>query len=259
MKPSTFFSLIALFLGLSLFNCAGTPSGKPEAGYPNTRYPAGGPVFTGVSNGRYLSKDRALTLALQDAARRVSFFHSVEAVIESSEIYNPRFRISQVQDKRKLIYDTDYEKYLRLLEFDPKRDVYEEHGALFVHAVYTGETEGTAGYRYGARSGKPLWIENPPAESGGLFYAVGFAGSRLSHKDTVIASYEDAVYALVKNNFSKTYTSQQADENTLLDTSLVLVSGVVKGFHVLETWRDPKSGAVWTLAAAREVNRKREE
>jgi hypothetical protein len=231
--------------------CAGAPTEKPETGDRT-----GAPVFTGVSSAYYLSKDRALILALQDAGRQVSFFHSVEVVIKSSEIYNPQFRIAHIDDEKELVYDTDYGKYIRLLEFDPERDVYEEHGALFVNAVYTGEIRGTAEYHRRTGTDKPSWVENPPEETGGFLYTVGVAGAHLSHKDTVIASYEDAVYAFVKNSFSNIYASQAVDENTMLDNSFILFSGVVKGFHVLDTWRDPKSGAVWTLAAAREVVRK---
>ncbi|MDR3174242.1 MAG: hypothetical protein LBU19_08335 [Treponema sp.] len=254
MKPSVPYLLFSVIPGMILFytilpGCTGTPPVKPGNGYR-----AG--VFPGVSSGRYLSKDRALALALRDAARRVSFFHSVEAAITSSEIYNPQFRISQVNEERELVYDTDYEKYVPFLQFDPDRDVYEEHGALFVQALYTGETGTAAGYRRGAGTLKPSWVEHPPEETGGLLCAVGVAGSRLSYKDMVIASYEDAVCAFVKNSFSKTYASQQTGEYAMLDSSVVHISGIVKGFHVLETWRDPKSGALWTLAAAREVIRK---
>lgn len=254
MKLSTCCFLVIAIFGLGFLTCTGTPPGESEL-----ERTAGMPVFIGVSNGHYLSKNRALALALQDAARRVSFFHSVEAVISSSEIYNPQFRISRMNNERKLIYDTEYEKYSRLLEFDPKRDVYEEHSTLFIRAAYTGAIEGAIGHHYRAAPGKPVWIENPPVENDKLFYAVGFAGSRRSYKDTMIASYEDAVYAFVKSGSYKTYASQQVDGNTMLDASFVLVSGVVKGFHVLETWRDPESGSVWTLAAAREVIRKMKE
>jgi hypothetical protein len=239
---------------MSLLACAGTPPEEPETGDR-----AGLLVFTGVSSAYYLSRDRALALAIQDAARRVSFFYSVEAIVKSSEIYNPHFGIVHRDDEKELAYDREYGKYIKLLEFDPEQDVYEEHGALFVRAVYKGEGTGVEGFRRSAGTGKPPWIENPPEETGGFLCAVGVAGARLSHKDAVIASYEDAVYTFVKNSFSKIYVSQQTDENTLLDSSFAFFSGVVKGFHVLETWRDPQSGAVWTLAAAREVIRKTEE
>jgi hypothetical protein len=249
----SFFFLITLLLCVNFFGCTTLPV-KPETG--RRAEPL---VFTGVSNVYALSRDRALSLALRDAARRVSFFHSVEAVIKSSEIYNPQFRIVHMEEEKELIYDTDYGKYISLLEFDPELDVYEEQGALFVNAVYTGETGRAAVFRRGAGGGKPSWVENPPEESGGFIFAVGFAGARLSRKDAVITSYEDAVYSFVKNSSAKIYASQQIDENTMLDNSSMFFSGVVKGFQVLEIWTDPQSGAVWTLAAAREVVHKKEE
>jgi hypothetical protein len=220
-----------------------------------------GRFFWGVSSGLYLSKNRAITLALRDAARRVSFFHSVEVRLNSRETYNPQLRISRMVYQEDLIHDTDYEKYLRLLDFDAGKDVYEENGALFVRARYTGEIQEFTDYQRGAlpsagRPGsrsQPPWIEKPPAEIGGFPCAVGFGGKRLSYKDTVIASYEDAVFALVKNRFYTEAASQAVVGGTMLESAAAGVSGTVKGFRVLETWRDGKSGAVWTLAAAREV------
>jgi hypothetical protein len=242
------FFLMKMLVCMSILNCTGLPSGEPEAG-------PGALVFTGVSSAHYLSRDRALTLALRDAARQVSFFHSVEAIIKTSESYNLQFGMVRVDDERELIYDTDYGKYIPLLEFDSERDVYEEQGAFFVRAVYTGEGRGVGNGRRGTGTGKPSWVESPPEETGGFPCAVGVATARLSHKDAVIASYEDAVYALVKNNFTQIYVSQQADGHTMLENSFVFFSGIVRGFQVLETWTDPKSGTVWTLAAAREVIR----
>jgi hypothetical protein len=216
------------------------------------------PVFTGVASGNYLSKDRAVELALRDAARQVSFFHGVEAVIRTAETYDPQFRVSRIGETRELVYDTDYEKLIPLLEFDPERDVYEEHGTLFVRTAYTG----TAGMTHNGGSPRaagtgipvrPAWVGNPPAEYGGFPCATGVAASRLHHKDTVTASYEDAVFALVKNSLAQVYASGQMSDRAMLGASLTLVRGAVKGFRILETWRDPESGAVWTLAAAREI------
>lgn len=248
MKASTvfFFLIILLF-----FAPASSTGADDEAGT----------VFLGVSSGSYLSKNRAVILAMRDAARRVSFFHSVEVRIKSSETYDPQLRISRVIEEKELIHDADYEKYIRLLEFDAEKDIYEENGALFIRARYTGAIRGITGYRPGAsHSGvRPPWVESPPAEIDEQPCAVGFGGPRLSYKDAVIASYEDAVYALVKNSFYTENASQVAFERTAVDISSTHVSGIVKGFRVLETWTDPKSGAVWTLAIAREVNHQGEE
>jgi hypothetical protein len=228
---------------------------KPDAA-PDRR--AGLPVFTGVASGNYLSKDRAVELALRDAARQVSFFYGVEAVIRTAETYDPQFRVSRIGETRELVYDTDYEKFIPLLEFDPERDVYEEHGALFVRAAFNGTADMThngGSPRAVGTPARPSWVGNPPAEYGGFPCATGVAASRLHHKDTVTASYEDAVFALVKNSLAQVYASGQMSDRAMLDASLTLVRGAVKGFRILETWQDPESGAVWTLAAAREVIR----
>jgi hypothetical protein len=102
---------------------------------------------------------------------------------------------------------------------------------------------------------KPSWVDSPPAEYGGLPCATGVAASRIHHRDAATASYEDALFALVKNSLAQVYASGQMTEYAMLDASLTLVRGPVKGFYIRETWRDPASGAVWTLAAAREVIR----
>lgn len=250
VKPPVVFSLFLL-----IFLCSSGPVEGED-----------GRVFWGVSSGLYLWKNRAVTLALRDAARRVSFFHSVEVRFNTREAYNPQFRLSRMVDERELVYDTDYEKYLGLLAFDAEKDVYEENGALFVRARYTGEIRDLAASPSGGfpaglpgREGlpgglsRPLWVEKPPAEIGGQPCAVGFGGKRLSFKDAVIASYEDAAVGLVKNRFYTAASSQAVFEGAMVERSAAGVSGIVKGFRVLETWRDAKSGAVWTLAAAREV------
>jgi hypothetical protein len=240
--------LLMVFLGLSLFSCASSPEREPPL--------QNAPVFLGVAGGFYLSKDRAVNTALRDAARRVSLYHAVEAVIQIDEVYNLRYRITGVHNKRELIYDEEYEKYIESLEFDPEKDVYEEHDAVFVRARYQGRGTDRVNYMHPASSGqeKPGWIENPPPEINGYPAAAGFAGGRLSHRDTVVASYEDAIFALVQNNFSTVEAAQETYGDVTAYSSASRVRGKVKGFYILETWTDPQSKAVWTLALAREVS-----
>jgi hypothetical protein len=270
MKHTVFFFMTVLsatVLCLCPAGCAGTPETLPDyRNGPHTGDWSGLPVFIGVASARYLpnGRNRAIELALRDAARQVAFFHGVEAVIKTTETYDPQLRVTRITETRELVYDTDFEKHLPLLEFNPERDVYEEHGALFVRAAYTGAGGGIAHIDIEGIEGRPLaagipakpsWVENPPSEYGGFVCAIGVAASRLHHKDTVTASYEDALFALVKNSFSEVYAFRQETGHTMLDTSVILVRGAVKGFFIWETWRDPESGAVWTLAAAREVTR----
>ncbi|MDR1932122.1 MAG: hypothetical protein LBQ57_04765, partial [Spirochaetales bacterium] len=169
-----------IFLNLSLFSCATSP--ERESTLQNA------PVFLGVSGGFYLSKDRAVNTALRDAARRVSLYHAVEAIIQFDGVYNLQYRITGVNNKRDIIYDEEYEKYIELLEFDPEKDVYEEHDAVFVRARYKGSGTDRVNYIHPPSNSqrKPRWIENPPSEINGYPAAVGFAERRLSHRDTVV-------------------------------------------------------------------------
>ncbi|MDR1352521.1 MAG: hypothetical protein LBK05_04480 [Treponema sp.] len=231
-----------------------------EGGFWNSGRFRQGLVFFGVSGGYYVSRNRAVDLALRDAARRLSFYHSVEAFIQFDETYYRQFQGSQIDTARGLIHDEDYEKYIGALEFDPEQDVYEDDNVLFVRAGYTGPDAAPVNsvpspppraFRSGAQ--KPSWIESPPSRIDGRPASIGFSGPRLSYKDTLTASYEDAVFALVQNYFYAVAAGQTAGNTEAGDCSAARAAGVVMGFYVLETWTDSVTGGVWTLAVAREV------
>jgi hypothetical protein len=239
--------VLTMFLAASLLFCADAAQTAEED--PGAR---NGAVFLGVAGGFYLSKERAVSLALKDAARRVSMYHQVEASIQFTEVYDPQYRQTNVVNSRKLAYGEDYEKYTACLEYDGEKDVYEEHDAVFVRARYKG-IDIKLSYSESKHKNKPEWIENPPSKIEGYPAAIGFAGGQLSHKDTVIASYEDAIFALLQNSTFTVSGVQETKGGLLSDSSTACVSGVIKGFYIVETWTDPRTKAVWTLAAAREI------
>jgi hypothetical protein len=172
--------------------------------------------------------------------------------VEFEESYIPQYQGYAVYKNRELIFDEDYEKYMTLLEYDGEKDVYEENNTVFVRTRYKGE--GFIHYSGAANGGeKPLWIENPPSDIDGYPAATGFASGHLAHKNTVIASYEDAVFALLLNSSLKMAGVQETYNNLLFDTMASRALGTIKGFYVVETWTDPETKAVWTLAVAREI------
>jgi hypothetical protein len=124
---------------------------------------------------------------------------------------------------------------------------------LFVRAGYRGGDSAAVSYVRPPSDGKPAWIENQPARIGGQYAAVGFAAERVSYKNTVTASYEDAVFAMVQNHLYAVTAGQTEGGGAPGDFSVSYASGIVKGFYVLETWTDPDTGGVWTLAIAREI------
>jgi hypothetical protein len=236
---------LALLIALLLFSCAGFPSG-PEPLSHNA------PVFTGVADGFYLWKNRAIAQALKDAARRVSLYHSVGAYIQFDETYDPAsYQGSRIFSQMKIFYDEDYEKYISDLEYDQK-DVYEEYNAVFVRARYKG-IDVKVPYSGAEHQSKPQWIENPPPTIEGFPAAVGFAGGQLSYRKTIIASYEDAIFALLQNNGHIITGVQETSGGVFSDSSALRASGIIKGFYIVETWTDPRTKAVWTLAVAREI------
>jgi hypothetical protein len=81
---------------------------------------------------------------------------------------------------------------------------------------------------------------------------VGFAGKRSRLKDTVNASCDSAVAALIESASSRiTAAESSAAGSNSLSAVHIRSEGRLVNFHVLEFWIDPDSGAAWTLAAAR--------
>jgi hypothetical protein len=256
---------------LLFFSCAGSPPAKnPKAAnsqadvFWNT-LPAGNQmVFIGVAGENIFNQQEAIDRALEDAARKIAFFYFVGGeVIHRENIGNGAFDY-RVENKTTLDYDKEgYKKYIDALEFDADRDVRIENQAVFVRTRYADPGAPAVQYGYPAAGAKPGWIDSPPTEISGYLVGIGFAGPRLYHKDTVIASYENAVFALVHSLSSSVKSEITASQNSLdtfasysaVTSSEAVSSGSVQGFYVLDTWTDPGTRAVWTLAVAKAASR----
>jgi hypothetical protein len=212
-----------------------------------------GLVFFGVAGGNYLSRDRAITLALEDVARRIAFYHSVGGKMVHNEKQGPGFLDFGSDHKAILSYDQDYKKYVRELEFDSNGDIHEENHLLFVRSRYKVKNPVAINHVRTSETGEPWWIVSPPATIDGNIAGVGFAAKRFYRSDTVISSYENAVFGLLKTG-SVTVNSKREIAQHFTDTSLsITVSGELKNFYIVEVWTDPKTLDVWTLAIAREI------
>ncbi|MDR3172203.1 MAG: hypothetical protein LBU17_11375 [Treponema sp.] len=245
---------------LMVFSCTSfTPLPEPSSGIPVSRRKAfwdstpntNELIFLGVA-GDNLYKQKAITLALEDAARRVAFYQSVGGTMVYHEGHGIGFLDFRFDSDTTLDYDQDYRQYIAYLHFDPDRDVFEENQSVFVRTRYRTQGPLAIKYNYVTKNGTPRWINKPPTEIAGYLAGVGFAGPRMFHKDTVIASYENAVFDIVKSVSSRMYAKQEMLMNSMNTTSVTTISGMLRGFYVLETWTNPKTQAVWTLAIARE-------
>jgi hypothetical protein len=213
-------------------------------------------VFIGVA-GFHLDQDAALRLALEDAARKAALFHAVRARSLREEYIGSGFLDYRYESASVLDFNQNYRSYVEQLRFDSERDIRMDRWTVFVRARFTAPYEFRVFYERSAGPGKPRWVSFPPVEISGFLAGVGFANPRLAHKDTVIASYENAILSLIDrvSNTMHIELVNSGDSGSSAPSSIrssSLSSASLEGFYVLDVWVEPETRAVWTLAIARE-------
>jgi hypothetical protein len=255
--------VIVLAFIVSVYSCSSSPS-VPEAPPPepfdfwDTR-PIGDELFFLGAAGVRLNMQEAVDFALEDAARRVAFFQSIGGTISHHENIGSGFFDYSSENENTLQFDEEYKNYIDALSYDPDTDVFTENQAVFVRTRYRSANGIALEYTRNSQGGKPRWVDNPPGKISGFLAGVGFAGPRLYYKDTVVASYENAVFSIIKSVSNEVTSLQETTRfsgNSFSSATVInnetSASGTLKGFYVLDTWTDPATRAVWTLAIARE-------
>jgi hypothetical protein len=213
-------------------------------------------VFIGVAGIRS-RRQESIERALEEAAKKVSIFERVEGTIYSYSSQGGRFLDYRSETTSVLNYSQNYRDYIEKLEYDPDADVFQQENAVFVRVRYKGSLPLSYQSPASGSGGRPGWVDNPPQTISGYAAGVGYAGRRNAHRDTVIVSYENAILAIIRDQSSKIWsTSEGLRGSGFLDYSAVnqkgiSAGGVLTGFYVLETWTDPATKEVWTLAIAR--------
>ena len=219
-------------------------------------YPRGGNlVFLGVAGIRFREQE-SIDLALEDAARRISIFRNVEGEFQIVSARGGRLLDYRAETRSSLRYDIEAVRF-DTHYFDAQYDVLVSENAVFVRVRYPGSL--TLAYRpyFQRPGGRPSWVDNPPERIGQYDAGVGFAGRRHAHRDTVTASYENAIFSIILNKYAVAFGQTFAYRGPgFLDVASVVREGVhargrLNGFYVLETWTDPDDRSVWTLAIAR--------
>ena len=205
-------------------------------------------LFVGSAR-RHLRLNDSIDAALHDAARKVAFFHSVSGEIVTHEssgalVGNTFVVHSEINDTG------DYVRYLDKLEYNRKTDVFESDNTVFVHARYHSTSIINIGYTPVQNNEKPWWIDNPPSKIGSYSAAVGFSAARLYHNDTVVVSYENAIISLIESSVIGIRIIESETGISNNSSSISIASGTLTGFFVLDTWTDPITKSVWTLAIA---------
>ncbi|MFP3042894.1 hypothetical protein LQZ19_13835 [Treponema primitia] len=268
--------MVAIFFSLVVLSCASLPSKSSspavnpakkgavqnsetaESRFWHSLPARDGLVFIG-SAGVRSNRDDSIKLALQDIARKVSIFSSVEGEFVAHHKTGSGFFDFTADTKTSLAFNEDYQGYVESLDFDPDTDVIQYENSIFVRARYNGSGSIPINYELfnGTNGSKPSWIDNPPKEISGYTVGVGFASRRAVHRDTVNASFEAAIFSVIKEISSQitggdvnyqgngTFDYRTTNENT------ITARGVLNNFYVLDTWIDKSNKAVWTLAVAR--------
>lgn len=213
-------------------------------------------VFLGVAGIRF-RRQESIDLALKDAARRLAIFRDVEGEFYTWAARGGRLLDYRAETRSSLSYNLNHEHYIAAFGFNENYDIFESENAIFVRVRYPGSL--SLNYRpyFPRRNGRPSWIDSPPDKIGQYSAGVGFAGQRHAHRDTITASYENAVFAIILNKYAVAFGETLAYRGPgLLDSASIIREGVrargrLNGFYVLETWTDPNDRSVWTLAIAR--------
>jgi hypothetical protein len=215
-------------------------------------------VFLGVA-GLRSHREESLRLALEEAARRVDLFHGVEGEFTAYSYRRSRLLDYRSETTTSLNTQDSYADYVEDLEFDEESDVFLNGNALFVRVRYPGVLDVDYQPSSTGSNGKPVWIDTPPETISGYTAGVGYAARRDAHRDTVIASCENAVFSIIKNlagtvrGITSDFRGSGFFDISSASGNMLSAKGALKGFYVLDTWVDPVGLDVWTLAVAREA------
>jgi hypothetical protein len=254
----------ALFFSFTLNACSTPPPPPPESGSPApvnfwASTPSRDLVFIGGA-GLHSDREESVNLALQDIARKVSIFNAVEGEFVTYNKTSSSFFDYASSVRSSLIFDEDYLGFVENLEYNPDADVMQIDNSIFVRARFRAPDAVQMPYQTPLSAGgnaRPGWIDNPPAEISGHPVGIGYAGRRALHRDTVNASFEAAIFSILRTMSSQVSVGAvnyqgagSFDYHSANDTT-VSARGKLKGFYVLDTWIDPSNMGVWTLAIAR--------
>jgi hypothetical protein len=229
-------------------------SEKPDANHWITPPTPNELVIVGVS-GRQTRREAEIQNAREDAARKISMYYGVYAEVENSQYTGAGFLEVSVDTTVKIEYDQQTERYLDKLVFDPKRDVFTRNNAVYIRFTYPASFPGDISYQSEKNpNGSPKWTTSPPHEINGIPAGVGFARKQERFRDAVMKSYEAAAASFVSNISSSVTSGEVATSNQGASFVRQQSRGRLTSFLVLETWIDPASEAVWTLAVARNAN-----
>jgi hypothetical protein len=257
--PLFFFFL--LFTSCALFQKITAPEGNfskeplaGDSGFWDTRPGNGRLIFIGGAAARE-NRDEAIQFALLDAARKVSIFHGVKGLSVSAVSIGEGAYDFYSDAAVDIAFDPEYERYIDELEFDPKTDVLDSDGSVFVRTRWTPPVFFHVNFFSGGTD-RPDWVTNPPETIDGFLVGVGRSNPYSRRHDTLIASYKNAIGSILNIVNSKVRSGlasvESVDYAAAVSSNVQIAEGKLSQFYILEIWTDPKTKAIWTLGIARD-------
>jgi len=217
-----------------------------------------GLVFIGRA-GRRSDPKETLRFALEDAARQVAVFHKVSGeFIMVNNIGSGAFDYIY-ETSASIDYDVEgADQYVDSLQFNADTDTLETENTFFIRTAYRSALPFPVRYSPVHRADqKPDWVDNPPLDIEGYEVGVGYSGRYSSLADTYKNSAQNAIFSIIRDISAsyKSYDVQYQNTGSLFgymysNNNTVYSNGTLTGFYVLDTWMDPKTKSVWTLAIA---------
>ena len=208
-------------------------------------------IVIGVSN-PMLRRQEEIDAAKEDAARKVAMFYGIQGNVESIINTNDNIFENSHTYNAELKYDSNHEKFIERLTYDPQQDILITNEGIFIRFQY--ETT-IANINYNARiiNNRPTWTRNQDKpEIEGYVTSVGFARNQRRLKDTINKSTEDAISRMIEEQYSTLNTSDVSEFGQGASTSIHSVSeGKLNNFQVIEMWIEPRTRFVYTLAIAK--------
>jgi hypothetical protein len=246
----------AMVIAVIMAVCPGAGGKSPPAGYFTADCKNGELVIFGVS-ARQISRKKEIENARADAAYKAALYYGLKGKIVRRQTSGSGFYdfYTGTTKELSLLDNGGIDSCKEVLRYDSDTGVIRIENSVFVRFTFPAPGFNPARYDGGSENGKPRWVQKlKQIESSDYILAAGFAGRHLYLKDAVTASYENAIAALlavVKTNIKVMDTdySNNGGSTLIVET----IEGRLSGFHILEIWIDPKTKAVWTLAAAKKM------
>ncbi|MDR3019489.1 MAG: hypothetical protein LBU66_01130 [Treponema sp.] len=240
-----------------------TPERTPEETFFTSLPRSGSLVFIGAA-GKRSNPNETLELALLNAAERVVMFQQVsgEYVIENN-IGSGAFDYTHNTHTSLNFNKDNAHQYIDSLEYDPAVDGIEIENTFFIKTTYPLSLSSPVRFRpaYSGETKRPCWVDSFPHEIDGYVAGVGFSGRHSSLATTYNNSSNNAIFSIIRTINAVSQTSDLLYHSTdslfgykTSSDNMTHSYGTVIGFYILDTWIEPKTGVVWTLAIAQKSN-----